>query len=427
MEEEKKENVTTETAPVEAAPVETTPVEPATPVEEVKEEIVSNEEEKVEVLDDEPIEMLEGASVPAPEPEPEPESEPAPAEVATAPANEVVISSEPTAAPEPEPAAPPVVHKVEDSPIANAEAPTKAPEPAPAPEPEVKKEETKVEEKKEEPKKEEKPKANNNKLAIIVMVIALLVGAGYAVKTFVLDAKPSQGGTPSQGTGGSGEPVGPSGGTIVSGLLEEDAVKLLESIIISDSTDANYQPIERIAKNTSVLSTDFTNEEIFFITYNKHFKSKQEFTAEEFQEKVATTLADVTYTPGAYKGDCNDRVFNYDEETGKYTIEMLDIACGIEGYENSVHDAYGYLSNTINDNTLVITIGVFFGKGTDESKDANYYYDYDRNNPVADGIVILEGNDVDRTATDFKKGTKYDLTFNIENGEYIFVKAEQVS
>lgn len=423
MEEEKKENVTTESAPVETTPVEETPVT-ATPVEEVKEEIISNDEDKVEVLDEEPIEMLEGASVPAPEPEPEPA--PALAEPVAAPTDQVVIAEEPTTAPAPEPVAPPVVHKVEDSPIANAEDPTKTQEPAPAPEP--KKEEPKVEEKKEEPKKEEKPKAaNNNKLAIILMVVALLVGAGYAVKTFVLDAKPAEGGTPSQGQG-QGSSGGSSGGEesiIIGSLSEEDSIKLIEDLIVNDSTSPDYQPIERIIKNTSVSSTDLTNEEIFYITYNKYFKDKNEFTKGEFADRVNATLADVTYTPGSYSGDCNDREFKYDEETGTFKVELLNLACGIEGYEDSVHDAYGYISSTAESDKLVITIGVFFGRGTDDSKEAKYFYDYDRNNPVADGVILLDGNEVDRTSTDFKKGTKYDITFNIVNGDYVFVKAEQ--
>ena len=423
MEEEKKENVTTEATPVEQAPVETPIAEEApvetTPVEEVKEEPVS----KIEDDDDEPIEMLEGASVPAPEPEPEPEAELISNTVTRV--NEVVISSEPTSAPEPEPAAPPVVHKVEDSPIANAEEPIK---PTPAPEPEPKKEEPKVEEKKEEPKKEEKkPKENNNKLAIILMVVALIVGAGYAVKTFILDANSGNSGTPSQqGQQPSGGESGGSGTEPVSvGISKDEAMKLVDDLIVSDSTNANYQPIERIAKNTSVQSSDFTNGELFFVTYNKYFKNQQEFTAEDFQNKVAATFADATYTPEDYSGDCNDREFKYDEETGKFKVEMLNLACAIEGYEGSVHDVYGYLGNTVNDGELVVSIGVFFGKGTDDTKEDEYYYDYERNNPVAEGVIVKSETGVDLNGTDFKRATKYDLTFNIVDGNYVFVKAEQ--
>ena len=429
MEEEKKENVTTEATPEKTAPVETpapeaTPVE-STPAEEVKEEPVSKVEEKVEDEDDEPIEMLEGACVMAPEPEPEPESELISNTMTRV--NEVVISSEPTSTPEPEPAAPPVVHKVEDSPIANAEAPKKVPEPAPAPEP--KKEEPKVEEKKEEPKKEEKkPKDNNNKLAIILMVVALIVGAGYAVKTFILDAQPASSGTPSsqQGQQPSGGGEGGSGTEPSTKMISRDeAMKLISDLIVNDSIDANYQPIERLAKSTTVLSTDLTNDEVFYITYNKYFKNLEGFAVEDFQNKVAMTLADVTYTPESYSGDCNDRVFEYDETAETFKIELLNLACAIEGYDSSVHDLYGYLGNTIDGDELVISIGVFFGKGTDDTKEDEYYYDFDRNNPVADGVITKTETGVDENATDFKRATKYDITFNVVDGNYVFVKAEQ--
>jgi hypothetical protein len=73
---------------------------------------------------------------------------------------------------------------------------------------------------------------------------------------------------------------------------------------------------------------------------------------------------------------------------------------------------------------LVITIGIYFGRGSDTSKESYYYTDFERTNPADTASLQMSGDIISQVRTNFENATKYDLVFKIKDGSYAFDRAE---
>ena len=178
-------------------------------------------------------------------------------------------------------------------------------------------------------------------------------------------------------------------------------------------------------KNTTVNAPDLSNDQVFLMVYNKYFKDKREVKLEDLKNKIKDMFAEYAYTPANFTPECQTFHMNYDEAGAKFTRVDFDGMCGFTPGEKYAPDAYKVTDTNVDGTTLVVTVQVYFGRGEDETKESTHYFDYERNTPVEDGVVVMKDGKVDTTATDFSRGTKYQFTFKeIDKNIYAFVKAE---
>ena len=388
---------------------------------------------------EEPIEMLEGACVQVQRPEDEqPEEE-------VLDTSTIQIEGEETKSVKEEIAPPPVVAKVENSPIANAEvkkvekAEAKkevkkevVPEVKTVPK-EVKKEPVKKEEIKKEDKKKKEKKVkekkevggkDNNKVAIIVIIVALVVAALFSVKTFVLDANPAENSSNTSNTGekdtSTEEPIDDAQ------ITDSEAKHLLSMYLVHDGSDSKFNPIERFTKGSTVYAPDISNNELFYIAYNNGLKNKTEFTLDELNAIIDEMFVGASYDPQTYQTECMK--FNYDEATKSFKKE--DVSCSVDPRDDDfVYDSHNYISNKIenimtDEVELRLTVGVYFGRGDDETKESLYYSDFERTNPVDTTSLQMNGNVIVQIKDNFENSTKYDFVFKSKDGKYSFDRVE---
>ena len=279
------------------------------------------------------------------------------------------------------------------------------------------------EEKKEETidnKPVEEPVKKKAPIGIIFVLIAIIL-IGVSIAMFIVPSlkKDSKGNNNIEPE--KKEPDKPKERT-VSIAEAEDLIKSY----LNFSDEVVLDPIERYTNNVSVIPSDISRENAFYITYLKHFNNQRTIGFDEFISALDQTFDNYYFEPGNVNLECATYIFEYDSEKKEFNRIDFNKMCAVAYNEAYIHDTYKVLSADIDTNVLKVRVGIYFGKG-DKALDHDYFIDYNRIDPDTDNLVkFKKDKSVDTDRTDYSKGSIYEFQFLITNDNYSFISSERI-
>ena len=168
-------------------------------------------------------------------------------------------------------------------------------------------------------------------------------------------------------------------------------------------------------KDTRVSVTSLKNElvyEVAVVSAEDMF-GKMNLTEEQFSKVVSNIFGkSYNYNHVQYTGKCAKFIYNWNTKSYDYQSEM---ACGgtctVTDYKKVV-GAYK------EGNKLTIEVGVLFAQYN--NGDVSYYKDYNHTT-LARGLTYSNDSFIlDDTEDNARKGTIYDMVFELEDGNYVY-------
>lgn len=195
-------------------------------------------------------------------------------------------------------------------------------------------------------------------------------------------------------------------------VTDEKVANLIKNIDVGALDNCNG--FEDYANDKKVVANDITSQKAFRIAETAEFfnSGKQSITLDEFTKVVQKFLGkDYKFNPedGMGKGKCMS--YFYDASTK--TFNKQETACG--GTCGPITD-YKMVKAVDTDGVLKIDVKVIFAL-LDEGKDG-YYSDYQKTNKI--------GTFEEPIDPIYNKGSDYQFTFKLEDGNYVFVSSELV-
>ena len=260
--------------------------------------------------------------------------------------------------------------------------------------------------------KVETPKKKNS-IGWIILVIILMIGCligGYFINELGLlsfnkdkEVKEEKKETKKE----EKEPV-----VTIYAVTDEKVSKLIENINVGTLDGCNG--FEDYANDKKVVANDITSQKAFRIAETAEFfnSGKESISLDEFTKVVQKFLSkDYKFNPedGMGKGKCMS--YYYDASTK--TFNKQETACG--GTCGPM-TSYKMVKAVDTDGVLKIDVKVIFAS-LDEGK-MGYYSDYQKTNKI--------GSVEEQIAYLYDKGSDYQFTFKLEDGNYVFVSSEPV-
>ena len=265
-----------------------------------------------------------------------------------------------------------------------------------------------------EDKKEEVKKTNNGLgpgfMVILVVLFLIGIGLGFAAaKVIDLDVKEeTKEVEKDKKKEEKKEPV-----VTNYAVTDEKVSKLIDNLDVG-ILDDSCKTLEIYVNNKKVEAKDITIQKAYRIAESAEFfnSGKQSVSLDEFTKVVQKYLGkDYNFNPsdGMGKGQCMSYV--YDASTK--TFNKQETACG--GTCGPM-PSYKMIKAVDTDGVLKIDVKVIFAS-LDEGKDG-YYSDYAKTNKI--------GTFEDDREALYDKGSNYQFTFKLEDGNYVFVSSEPV-
>lgn len=148
---------------------------------------------------------------------------------------------------------------------------------------------------------------------------------------------------------------------------------------------------------------------------------KMNLTEEQFSKVVSSIFGkNYNYNHVQYSDKCAKFIYNWNTKSYDYQNELAcGWTCGVGNFKKII-GAYK------DDKTLTIEVGVLFAEASDDT--IKYYKDYNHTEEVTglsfmanDSLVLADTED------NARKGTKYKMVFNLEDGNYVYSYTEPVS
>ena len=263
----------------------------------------------------------------------------------------------------------------------------------------------------EEKKKEESSKKSPVGIVILVVVLMVLcIGGGYfASEKGIFKKDNSEKTNVKEVDDEEKNPI------ITNYEVDDEKVTDLIEHLLSIGSGRSCGPIETYAKDSKVEAKDLDNLTIYHIIENAEFyNNKDSFTLDEMNAAIKKYFyGDISFDPESinYRGVTCPR-FNYDSNTKTFTKQAT--ACGGACGPSST---YKLIKAVDTDGTLKLDLKVIF------AKDENYYSDYQRTNQIG---ALSDISDSDAKSRLFDKGSDYQFTFKLVDGNYVFVSSELI-
>ena len=269
-------------------------------------------------------------------------------------------------------------------------------------------------------KLKENKKNNISKALIFILVVALILALIYIAYDKGFIPKPSTGNNDVVDTKDDDKDSDTSNDK--DNTSDNDLVVKLD--VNDDIVTNTYNRVTRSTKecgvweyfkDTRVSVTSLKNEfvyEVAVVSAEDMF-GKMNLTEEQFSKVVSNIFGkSYNYNHVQYTGKCAKFIYNWNTKSYDYQSEM---ACGgtctVTDYKKVV-GAYK------EGNKLTIEVGVLFAQYN--NGDVSYYKDYNHTT-LARGLTYSNDSFIlDDTEDNARKGTIYDMVFELEDGNYVY-------
>ena len=270
-----------------------------------------------------------------------------------------------------------------------------------------------LEEKKEEVKVEAPKKKGSGLLIVlvIVLVVASLVGGFFIGTSGILVGKKEEPGKKEEKKDTKKEEKEP---VVTNYAVTDEKVANLINNLDVGILDDSCKTLEIYTNDKKVEVKDIPALKAYRIAEAAEFfdSGKQSISLDEFTKVVQKYLGkDYKFNPedGLGKGHC--MAYYYDASTK--TFNKQETACG---GTCGPRTNYNIVKAVDTDGVLKIDVKVIFAS-LDEGKDA-FYSDYQKTNKI--------GTFEDDLSSLYSKGSNYQFTFKLEDGNYVFVSSEPI-
>lgn len=197
-------------------------------------------------------------------------------------------------------------------------------------------------------------------------------------------------------------------------ITDTKVANLIDNLLKGSFNYGGCHGLEVFVNNNKVTTNDISNLAVYhIIEINEFYQKKDSFTLEEMNNAVKKYFGkDYVFNPNNinYKGQSCPQ-YNYDNNTK--TFNKQQTACGGTCGPTS---SYKLEKAVDTDGILELSIKVVFAS-TNEGKDG-YYSDYQKTNKIG-----TFNDDQDNL---YSKGANYKFTFQLEDGNYVYVSSEPV-
>lgn len=201
-------------------------------------------------------------------------------------------------------------------------------------------------------------------------------------------------------------------------ITSEEVHSLIKEITASSNPCSNYIYFT----NEEVTAENIPNEVAINIVLTNLSKENNDtsFAQDVIENKLQSLFGkNYSFSYQNYSTTCSS--YTYDESTLKYTIEENQ-TCN-DSCEQTI--SYKIVKATQHSDYLTIILRVLFlDKQTDT---INYYQDYNKNNIIKTiSSSELENNSSPLQDEDYNQGSLYQLTFNLEDENYVFSNSKLI-
>lgn len=273
-------------------------------------------------------------------------------------------------------------------------------------------------------KLKENKKNNISKALIFILVMALILALIYIAYDKGFIPKPSTGNNDVVDTKDDDKDSDTSNDK--DNTSDNDLVVKLD--VNDDIVTNTYNRVTRSTKecgvweyfkDTRVSVTSLKNEFVYDVAVvsAEDMFGKMNLTEEQFSKVVSNIFGkSYNYNHVQYTGKCAKFIYNWNTKSYDYQSEM---ACGgtctVTDYKKVV-GAYK------EGNKLTIEVGVLFAQYN--NGDVSYYKDYNHTT-LARGLTYSNDSFIlDDTENNARKGTIYDMVFELEDGNYVYKYTE---
>lgn len=193
----------------------------------------------------------------------------------------------------------------------------------------------------------------------------------------------------------------------------------------------SYCGVNNYYQDKKVLASDLSNDLVFDIVLSQLYNDRKAqgelypfsqigygFTVNELDEKITSTFGKNYSFTHRTINSCP--VFEYDSVNQKYVINS-SLGCGGTCGAMNLKKVVRALKN---DQTIELYVRVLFAGGVDTT---DYYKDYNKTQKV-EGLEMDSNNFFPiESDNNVAKGSLYKLTFENEDGNYVFVSSELVN
>ena len=200
-------------------------------------------------------------------------------------------------------------------------------------------------------------------------------------------------------------------------VTDEKVANLIRNIHAIGSGVNNCDITEFYTNDKKVVASDVPNLMAYHIAEKNEFLEKSSFTLDDMNKAIKKYLGkDYQFDPTKidYKGVTCPQ-FNYDSNNKVFNKQ--ETACG---WTCGPHADYKIVKAVDTDGLLKIDVKVIFYS---YEKNDSYYSDYAKTKVIGSQMQNYNNASYDGL---FDKGSDYQFTFKLEDGNYVFVSSEPV-
>ena len=264
-------------------------------------------------------------------------------------------------------------------------------------------------------------------ILVIILMIGCLVGGYFINESGILSGKkePTKKEEKKDTKKEEKEPV-----VTNYAVTDEKVSNLIDNIVSRGSSYGSCKAFEFYVTDKKVVVNDIPNSMAYFIAERSllggnyqnvsggyYQNEKNSFTLDELTAEIKKYLGkNYKFDPKSvnYK-DANCSQYNYDDNSKIYNKQ--ETACG---WTCGPSTDYKMVKAVDTDGVLKIDVKVIFYS---YEKNDSYYSDYAKTNVIGTQLQNYNNSSYD---TLFDKGSDYQFTFKLEDGNYVFVSSEPV-